>query len=547
MGTSSLLRYWHTLRHLRPVQIYGRFWFRLYHPRPSRRPAPLLRPATGPWLIPLAGESRLLGPSTFHFLNQTRTLTDPGDWNAADVDKLWLYNLHYFDDLNATGAEERQDWHHTLINRWIIENPPGQGTGWEPYPLSLRIVNWIKWALVGHRLEESWLHSLAVQVRFLRQRLEYHLLGNHLLVNAKALVFAGLFFQGREANEWLSTGLKLLHRELPEQILADGGHFERSPMYHALILEDWLDLLNLARAYGDTLPEQMLIADQRDVVERMRGWLQALCHPDGEISFFNDAAMGVAAPPAALQSYAERLGAEPIPPAAEGITPLSTSGYLRLQQARAVVLLDVAPVGPDYLPGHAHADTLSFEWSLDGQRVLVNSGTSCYGVSYERARQRATAAHNTVVVNGENSSEVWGGFRVARRAQPFGLTQEVIDSVLEVRCSHDGYRRLAGSPVHQRLWRLQANALIIQDRIMGRCREAVAYFHLHPAVNLEWKDAQSGLLRLAGGQTIGWQVDHGRCQVQPSTYHPRFGVSEVNQCLVVHFAGAETKISFDWD
>ncbi|MEN9780004.1 MAG: hypothetical protein RL014_1152 [Pseudomonadota bacterium] len=94
------------------------------------------------------------------------------------------------------------------------------------------------------------------------------------------------------------------------------------------------------------------------------------------------------------------------------------SGYVRLDNGPAVALLDVAPVGPDYLPGHAHADTLSFELSVGAQRVLVNSGTSCYGSSAERLRQRGTAAHNTVVVNGQDSSEVWGGFRVARRPLP---------------------------------------------------------------------------------------------------------------------------------
>src|SRR5690606_4780416 len=113
----------------------------------------------------------------------------------------------------------------------------------------------------------------------------------------------------------------------------------------------------------------------------------------------------------------------------------------------------MAPVGPDYLPGHAHADTLSFELSLFGQRVLVNSGTSCYGHGSERIRQRGTTAHNTVVVDGADSSEVWSGFRVARRAR--AINPEVHDHQgLEASCSHDGYHRLPGRVTHHRRWRL---------------------------------------------------------------------------------------------
>ena len=169
MRLTVLARYFHTLRHLRPVQFYGRLWFRLYRPRPDSRPAPPPRSGAGPWISPPAGEPRLLGPATFRFLNQTHTLADPGDWNAPGTDQLWLYNLHYFDDLNAAGAADRRDWQRALIARWIAENPPGRGNGWEPYPLSLRIVNWIQWARAGNPLEPAWIHSLAIQVRYLAQ------------------------------------------------------------------------------------------------------------------------------------------------------------------------------------------------------------------------------------------------------------------------------------------------------------------------------------------------------------------------------------------
>ena len=147
-----------------------------------------------------------------------------------------------------------------------------------------------------------------------------------------------------------------------------------------------------------------------------------MTHPDGRIAFFNDAAFAIACEPEALEAYANRLELAPISSPQTALTALTESGYLRLQLGSALALLDVAAIGPDYLPGHAHADTLSFELSLFGQRVLVNSGTSCYGISQERQRQRSTAAHNTVVIDAVDSSEVWSGFRVARRAKPMGLT-----------------------------------------------------------------------------------------------------------------------------
>ena len=223
-------RLWRTVRHLKPIQIVGRAHFLWHRPHVNLRPAPPLRAASGAWMPPAAREASLLGPMRLRFLSVERGLDDCG-WDQPEVERLWRYNLHYFDDLNAQGASQRRPWQRGLLCRWLAQNPPALGTGWEPYPVSLRTVNWIKWFLAGNAPEADWLHSLAVQVRWLRRRLEWHLLGNHLFVNAKALVFAGLYFDGDEAREWLTCGLRILERELPQQILADGGHFERSTMY----------------------------------------------------------------------------------------------------------------------------------------------------------------------------------------------------------------------------------------------------------------------------------------------------------------------------
>ncbi|WP_227977942.1 heparinase II/III family protein [Arenimonas daejeonensis] len=264
------------------MQFYGRVWFRLYQPRPDLRPAATLLAPAARWQTSLRSPS-MTGPDTFRFLSVERRLATPQDWNRPDCPKLWLYNAHYFDDLVANGAGERAEWHRALIARWIAENPPGQGNGWEPYPTSLRIVTWLKWLLAGNAPVPGMLDSLAVQVRWLRRRLEHHLLGNHLWANAKALVFAGACFQGGEARAWLGHGLRLMQRELREQVLPDGGHFERSPMYHAILAEDVLDLIQLA-VICPVLPGPA-IQEWREAAERMLHWAVTLAHPDGDIAF----------------------------------------------------------------------------------------------------------------------------------------------------------------------------------------------------------------------------------------------------------------------
>lgn len=543
-------RWFYTVRHLRSVQVYGRIWFRLHHPSIDLRPAPHVRPVSGVWQIPASRKPSLLFPWVFRFLNEEHELVDAEDWDDPAVDKLWRYNLHYFDDLNAEDAGSRSDWHKALLRRWVLENKPVQGTGWESYPTSLRIVNWIKWALAGNVMTEECLHSLAVQARWLSKRLERHLLGNHLFSNAKALIFAGLFFDGPEAAEWFDAGLLILEREIPEQIMTDGGQFELSTMYHALALEDMLDLCNVAAAFPQALldRQRLLVDSWQDVVASMRRWLAAMCHLDGEIGLFNDAAIGIAPSPEKLDAYAFRLKLPRLSALSDGVIHLNKSGYLRVQRGPMLALLDAAQVGPNYLPAHGHADTLSFELSLFGQRVLVNTGTSHYGTDDRRLRERGTAAHNTVVVDGQNSSEVWSGFRVARRAYPLLLSIQEQDERTVVEASHDGYLRLPGKNRHVRKWNISSGSMMIEDEITGCFLTAEARFHLHPEIKIEDGQSAGGrvTLLLRDGQKVEFAVEDGTLRLESSSWHPNFGEDVPNVCLAVSFLASRLKTSISW-
>ena len=241
--------------------------------------------------------------------------------------------------------------------------------------------------------------------------------------------------------------------------------------------------------------------------------------------------------------YAQRLGFCR-PSTKDGITDLTTSGYLRLQNDKACILFDAASVGPNYLPGHAHADTLSLELSVHGQRLLVNSGTSCYGVSDERLRQRGTAAHNCLVVNNENSSQVWSGFRVARRAEPFGrVIREDDEGVLRVACSHDGYRRLTGKPTHHRELILTPHALEVKDSISGHYKTADLFFHFHPAVTVSTTD-QGLVIQMPCGTPVDVEVTGGTHRLQQGTWHPSFGRVEPNYRLRVSMYGNHSLVRF---
>ena len=256
-----------------------------------------------------------------------------------------------------------------------------------------------------------------------------------------------------------------------------------------------------------------------------------------DVSFFNDSSAGTAPRYAELVDYAQRLGIRSLE-SNNKTTWLRNSGYLRAERGPAVLIADFARVGPDYLPGHSHADTLSFELSVSGHRVLVNSGTSTYEEGPLRDFQRSTPAHNTVTVNGCNSSEVWRSFRVGRRAKPGGI-QITPGAALFARCSHDGYKRFWRDCKHEREFVFTSEYLEVIDRIFGASQSAEAVLHFHPNVTVS-ESLDGYTMSLTNGKQMQLKCLTGIPQLRDSTWYPAFGMHSVNRKLVC--AHEENKI-----
>ncbi len=530
---NQVRRYWYTLRHLKPQQITGRLLARAKREIGVGREVEVPRELQGELApsVPFPqhsteNEESDLKKGIFHFLNERRTLGHPVDWNP-EASVLWRFHLHYFQYLPALSETLRRE----LCREWISANPAGQQPAWHPYPTSLRIINWCKAAPRGTQV----LESLYEQAAYLYRHLETYLLGNHLLENARALIFASNFFgdQG-EASRWANQGLEIYREQTSEQILRDGGHFERSPMYHALMLEGYLDVLNLL---GPIEENENLSGHLVDAARRMTGFLVALTHPDGQFAQFNDTAFGEALSTSRLVAYAQEvLGDEQLPTSAS----FEETGYYVYEDEDVYLVIDGGSIGPDYLPGHAHADIFSYELSFHQHRWIVDTGVSTYESGPERIHERGTAAHNTVTVDGADQAECWGSFRVARRFSPSDVSYKHADDGASFRGRFDGYASLLGDEItHERSISIDAGGQVIQveDTVAGRGQHCIeSRIHLHPDVNIEAREADSIHLRY-GEHRAHITVDQGKLQFDKGWHAPEFGKRKETHVLVIQVSG----------
>ena len=540
----------HTVKHLKVRQVYYRAYYRIKKIKSTvgrlEEESALLNEYT--WLGNRYAPQTLFDNDNAIFLHEEYSIKGPGIWNDKAKSKLWLYNLHYLDDLNSLNADERFEFHLSHVLRWIDENPTFIGNGWEPYTLSLRLVNLIKWCSRNNIRDQKILQSIAHQANALKQKFEYHILANHLFSNAKALVFVGVYLDGDLGKDYLSKGLRVLKQEMEEQFLQDGAHFELSPMYHSIILWDVLELIDLAL----TTNKSELIRELgkwREIATQGITWLSTMCHPDGDISFFNDAAFSIAPKLKNIKEYAARLNVEIFKNDSSAIVSMPFSGFTRvnLNSETSALLINHAEISPSYQPGHTHADTLSFELSLFGQRVFVNTGTSQYGLGDERNRQRSTLSHNTLSMNGEDSSEMWSGFRVARRAKVTEYSHSESQGKVMVSATHDGYARFDSKYTHRRLWESTPVTLTISDFFVNTEKVLVCTrYHLHPNVKIVEFSESSALLRLIDGVEVYVNVSGGEMLRKSFNYLPEFGLKVPSEFIEIRHTIEEVNFSIAW-
>jgi len=454
-----------------------------------------------------------------------------------DVSGLWSITLQYhawaYDLAEAAAAGDTEAfalYRHYLedwINRCHITPKEVNPLVWNAFAISTRLSWWIRsLVLVGDQLvpefERRMLVSICEQADHLSRHIEWDLRANHVMRDAVGLAWAGRFIRSAEARSWMKQATEIALDQVREQILDDGGHYERSPMYHIHVMEDVLSLATL-------LEDESARSEMRTAWRRMAEFIRHLRHPDGHIPLLNDGAHHAVCDATRMLE----LG--------RGFLNVDVKDEHRSSEFQATgtpcwhgnpwtVFFDAGPVGPDFQPGHTHADSLTMECSFGPHRLFVDPGTFDYCTTDRRAYDRSTAAHNTVCIDETNSSEVWGIFRVGHRAYPLSVSTTISDDTAEFHASHNGYDRLPGRPIHSRSISVANNgSLSIRDSVSGHGQHQLdGGFLLAPSWSANATDDGWSLTHSDGDRlTVAASTTQDvRFAVTERPFHPEYGREE---------------------
>lgn len=482
------------------------------------------------------------GAAWLNLAGRPYRLVSPMDWHPAELEhgtRLEILTLHYMEWLEAVSDADFE----RHVRDWVETNRPYRRgywlDSWNSYALSIRVVVWLQQLALRSALDRTFVSSVArsivEQVVFLQRNLELDIEGNHLVKNAKALLWAAASFNESLASRWRRAGAMLLDRILDQQILSDGTHYELSASYHAQVMSDLMEIRSVV-----TSEEQAARLDE--VLVRMADALRLLTQPDGGPSLFGDAGLHTA------RSLAEIEGVRGTAESPMGPGPFSLpeAGYYGFRDDETYAVMKAGELGPKSLPAHTQADLLSFELSVRGKRFIVDPGVSMYHPGPSRTRSRATSSHNTVCLDGVDQCEVLGSFRLGRRCRACvaewttGGREAVLDAW------HDGYQRLAGGPIHRRRVSVRGGRFAVEDSIEhGQGQQAIAGLLLHPDVEARQVDDHWLLSR--DGITVKLSTA-ATADLTDAIWMPDFGVETPTRRIELRYGRAPASATFtlDW-
>lgn len=418
------------------------------------------------------------------------------------------------EDLRAVQAilatlEEQNSWSEPGVFRDV----------WNAYTVSHRLINLLCGLALYRRADgpenpeavDCLLDHVRFCAAFVRANLERDLQFNHLLKNYVALsVYAAACEAVPQRLGFLAGAVP---RAVAQNILADGGHVERSPMYHLLSMLD-VKILAAAGSFGDAWQAGL---DRYSA--RMTGALQTMSLADGDIALFNDSWIG----------EGPRAGALAAVGSAPSFSRLPATGYVRLGEGGDSVVFDCGPCGPDENLGHAHADFLSVETTIAGHRFLVDTGVPSYTAGAARDESRSAAAHNGPRLDGAEPIEFWKSFRVGRRGYAWELDIGAISLSAEseavpLYCAgrQSGYG-FAGADIRRFVALWPGRGLLIADLWQGRALDTAVSSFL---IGGRWSRVGSSHFTLDTADVMV-SIPEGREQPPEAASHwLRYGVEE---------------------
>ena len=454
------------------------------------------------------------------------------------------YEVHSFDwinNLHSIGSDKSREVARKLVLSWIKNNNHWKYFAWSSELIARRIVNLFGrfnffCSSANEEFKSIFFTNIMKQIRHLYRVIDFQPSGSSKITAAKGLIYAGICLE--ESKNYLKKGMNCLEKEIKKQILTDGGHLDRNPSIHILVLKDLIDIRASITAANLKIPKIL-----QTTINKMAPIVSLVRHSNGRLSLFNASNEGDEALIEKISARSSALNKK--------IFSAKSFGFEKIDKNKTAFILDVGTPTKGTVGAIPHAGSLSFEMSHGKEKIITNCGS--FGSMNKKwgLAQRSTAAHSTLCLENTNSSAMRPNGSLGNRIAKVKNFRNDQKNFTTISCQHDGYLEKFGI-IHNRHITLTNNGetligkdtLIFQERRGGEGKELSVklHFHLHPEVKaLKLGNQRSVLLTLLSRNGWRFEIDEGPIQLEKSIYLGKKEKQKTDQIVITRKINSELK------
>ena len=436
-----------------------------------------------------------------------------------------------------------------IIYIWMLKFSSFKKSIWETSTLSSRVISWILNIDIitnnaSFEFKKSFFQNIVLQSTHLRRNIGFENDPFKKIQILTALVLSGLVFKEREEN--YEIGIKELEKFSKIYFDRDGYPVSRNSN-DLIIFTKYLIL-----CHENIKDAQKYIPEFLDeIIRKNLGCIKLLKTPNDQMPFFNGVSENDLSQ---FDKYLENFKIK------KKEIKKTLGGIFFAKSKQQILYIDVGSPPNKNFSRNYQSGPLSFEYFLDGLKIITNCGFGRIISSKAELVSRLTASQSTLTINDTSITKfersklinkIFGNsIKSTFKTNDFKIKDE--KDLIGCSISHDGYEK-AFSCIHKREIYLDSknNKLIGSDHIFKKSDgipiRYVFRFHLNPQLTaIKTMSGNSALIQISKNKSLIFTIKNENLEIEKSIY---LGGKKIldNTCISVSGNLVNKDKSFNWE
>ncbi len=446
--------------------------------------------------------------------------------NEIDPNIFWIEDqkieteqMHNFFWLNLIDRKTDHTKLKKIIYVWMLKNSKYRQRIWETSTLSARIISWILNIDIilnnsTFDFRKNFLSCIINQTNHLKRNIRFEKNLNKKVEILTAIILTGLVFKEYEEN--YDIGIKELETIVKIFFDSNGFPFSRNPNDLFFFFKYFIFCREVIKDSQKYIPEFL-----EDIIEKNLNCIHFIKTPNNQLPLFNGATT---------------LNLDQIKKYLDEFKPSVKSnilgGLFKIKHKNHFLLLDIEKPPIKKFSKSYQSGPLSFEYFLDGIKIITNSGFGCQISKKVELISRLTACQSTLTINDTSItkfeknkviSKIFGN-SIQNSFKFFDISSINESNLIGCSASNNGYEKKFGCTHKREIYLDKENNYLkgIDHIFKAKDGYPIRYafrFHVNPGLSVvKTMSGNSALIQVSKNKSLIFTINDENLEIEKSIF-----------------------------